>query len=167
MEPLTTTPSSPPPGPELDRLTVTGMVYHQAYNELPTLFESSYSQLLASTGGQPYKREVTVGEEWTELDTGWLDPPGGMVVVRNNEGKWLVTNPTPEERTEAAKRVVELVFLRSDELASSYQGTALDDADLSIPPGDFQRLIPASDRVRVWLRCRHGTAKVTVYVTPR
>lgn len=67
---------------------------------------------------QPFKRVLaTVNEEWERLNFVWLDgKPLGMLVIYNDEGKFLQVVPSPEEIAEAAKKILQVGFSKNGEV---------------------------------------------------
>lgn len=88
------------------RLTVVEHAYHQRLGEDPVEVESSFSRALASDG-HLYERHLTAIKEWVPLDCGWVERTS-LLIIKNNEGKFLFTNPTPEKIAEIAARIIEL-----------------------------------------------------------
>lgn len=140
-------------------LLVAESVYHQEGVSQPTVIADhfSFTRTLASDE-QPYTRRVKVGSEWQALDTGWLDGACGMLVLVNNEGLNRQTIPTAEERQETAARVIELGFCRDRDFAEPV-------AFGLVRPGESSRLEPTEPKA-LYLRCRSGTASVSIGLLP-
>jgi hypothetical protein len=110
-----------------------------------------------SSDEQPYERRTVVGESWTAVDCGWIDRCG-MLMLRNEEGHFSV-NPTPEQRAEVMRRVVEITF-------GTVLTTGVPSREcLLIPPKETCRFYP-SDVKSLHLRCRAGKAQITLYLLP-
>jgi hypothetical protein len=78
-----------------------------------------------------------------------------MLVLRNDEGRFSV-NPTPQQREEAAQRIIELSF-----------GGNREKPDILIPPGETCRFYPACSS-SIKLRCRPpGPARYSLAVVPK
>jgi hypothetical protein len=120
------------------RLVVIERVYHQRPGQQPITTQSRFSRTLESSE-QQYVREVTVTEEWTPIDTGWIKS-AGMLHLSNDE-------------RDAAK-VVQVTV----------QGSNIP-AWLVIP-GESLRGMPA-DAGRLMVRCQRGTARCTLTLIPR
>ena len=139
-----------------DRLTVKTVLYHQQPGEQPTQVERSYSRSLA-TKDQPYSHKIDVGDAAlpVPMETGWIQNPAniGTVVIQNEEGFFLQTNPTQEQKDEAAKKVLELFTM---------EGTP----PILIYPREDVRICP-SDYSKLRIRCQSGSAKFTLWLFPR
>lgn len=96
----------PPPAVRADRLTVVDNVYFVGRDGPGDQFSSRFDRELKS-GEQVYHRVRQVaGPVWRPLDLGWCADCGvGMILVRNDEGKFAVA-PTEEEREEMSRRVL-------------------------------------------------------------
>lgn len=104
----------------------------------------------------PYRRpsgSFVVGGEWRAIDLGWLaeDPAQiGQVALYNTEGTTLEKIPTPEERAEIDRRVVEVAVV---DCAGDPIPTFL------VRPGDVFRGEP-TDVGRLRVRCRDPEQRV-------
>ena len=141
----------------LARLTVVESVHCQTVDSSPWGISTSFERTL-KTDEQPYVRKLTATEEWTKLDTGWLTECSMLVLV-NEEGLFKGRQPTPEQKIESAKKVIEV-------------GCALPHLDTircigawELPPKESMRGCPTELSI-VFVRCQHGTAKFTVYIFP-
>lgn len=76
-----------------------------------------------------------------------------MLIIHNDEGHFLVTNPTFEERKAVAKKTVEI----------SYQQCSF---CLLVPPSESLRVRP-SNADELTLRCQSGVAEITLYLIPK
>lgn len=143
--------TAPVPMPTTGRLTVIEKVYHQLPGEQPTVAEHQFVRQLLSDE-QPFARKFKVPHDWKVLDLGWIER-AGMLVLRNEEGRHPVVVPTPKERAEIDRRVIEVAF---DEGA---------DPALVVLPGESCRFHPIRLRdVRV--RCPAGMASATIHLNP-
>jgi len=133
------------------RLVVVETVYCQSPGEQPVAVESRFGRALNSQE-QPYRRVIKVGESWQPLDHGWVEE-ASMLVISNEEGKYLQVVPTEEQRKELETKVVELAF-------PGQSGCWL------IPPGDSFRGCP-SGLGSLLVRCRKGMSKCVVHVFPK
>jgi hypothetical protein len=134
------------------RLSVVEMVYHQPFGGPPTTALSDgirFTRELESNE-QPYERHKVAKEEWQQLDCGWIEQCG-MLLIKNDEGQFFV-NPTKEDRTTVSEKVIDVTY---DALNPHYY----------ILPGESMRVCPvnAGD---LRIRCRKGTAKYTIYMVP-
>lgn len=134
-----------------DRLTVVGSVYHQSPTEEADGFEAQFSRWL-ETCDQPYRRHTAAGEAWQPLDCGWLKEVG-MLVVRNDEGRFQQTVLDESEKAEVSGKVLELGF-------AGAAGSWL------VLPGESFCGCPAAI-AGLQIRCRQGTARFTVFAVPK
>lgn len=119
------------------RLTVVEMVYHQGTCGMsPVSMEIRFHELLKSTE-DPYVRRFTVGNEWKQLEAGWLEEGDCSQLILKNEGPGTI-----------------LVGLSLDRVLSV------------IPPKQSERLRPwrVSNR---FVKCEGGEARITVVVIPK
>lgn len=138
------------------RLSVTGSVYFQpADGGEPTADGEAWSRPL-DTDEQPYRREQKVGEDWTELDCGWLDR-AGYLRVANRGRRSIAVQPTEYERADLATAVLEVGVAVPD--GSAVVAVAV------VVPGEDCRFAPA-DAGSVRLRCRRGVTRAAVAVYP-
>ena len=153
---LPSKPEEPPPvinPPTKNQVFVIETIYHQPVSGFPTtaLGDSTRFSRELESDEQPYERHKIAKHDWELLDHGWIDKCG-MFLLRNDEG-FFSTNPTPEQREEVFKRVIEISF---DNKTPS----------ILIPPKETCRFYP-TDLSQIWLRCQEGTAKYSLYLIPR
>lgn len=147
------------PPPSKGRVTVVHRVMCQQVGENPFPIETGFARWL-ETDEQPVGRTCKVGEEWTPLYHGWLESAGILIVV-NEEGRRLAVVPTAEEAKEIDEKIVEVG------ISSPYMGKEFIQPFTTIPPrGEDMRINPI-DLTRLRLRCRKGTARVTISLIPR
>lgn len=140
-----------PPTPSAPaRLCIVSTIYHQQHNRNPLSFEGKVSRPL-KTKEQVYTRQLTIGEHWTALDTGWLKTASHILIV-NNEGKFLTANPTNEEALSIPQRIIELGY------------TAHNSDTWLIRPGEFFAGSPSHLDLRI--RCKKGQAEITLNIFP-
>lgn len=192
VPPTDTVPSLNPEGMGVNRIVVVENVYHQAEGGMnPTHVYPKYTQFL-TTDEQPYLRHTKVGEQWVQLDTGWLKECS-LIVLENMEGLFQFRNPTEQEVEEATKKVIEIGFSSDlEEVQRAMVKTEVDphtgrkmgrtmhsppkseqakqgiqeyEAQLMIPPLQSQRIIPISPR-RIYIRCRSGMARISISAFP-
>lgn len=138
------------------RIGVVSLVYHQQTGSEPVSVESRFSRWLESDE-QPYLRKLTIKEEWTALDGGWLKEVG-EVFLRNDEGKFQV-QPTDEERAAVMARVVEIAVVEPVVKQRLFVfGRIRPLESLQFEPHDLTSLR---------LRCVSGTARCTLALFPR
>lgn len=89
-----------------DRLVVVESVYHLPLGRPPTMVDVRFSRFL-STEEQARVKKCKATTEWTPFDLAWLSVCS-MLVVENLEGKFTQKIPTPLEREEAHKKVLEI-----------------------------------------------------------
>lgn len=132
------------------RINYIGQIVHYSDDtQQPVDFPNCFTRILKSDDARFIRPDLKVGEEWKEVNTGWVEDVGLLVIV-NNEGKFLKVNPTAEEQKAISERVVEITC-----------NVAC--ADWLIPAGESFMGSPAG---KVFVRCRKGTAKVTVMAYP-
>lgn len=131
-----------------DSISVVEAVYHQKLRQQPTSLESTFSRDLVSDG-DPYQVTMVVTEEWQDVDVGWVERCG-MMVLKNLEGLGLQVIPTEAEVAAIESRVVDIAF--GDDRAAAH-----------VPPRATSHLWPD---VTVRVRCRSGTARLLVFASP-
>lgn len=147
--------SSKPPRQLKGQIVVVETAYHQPINDQAKVVDNSYSCKIDSTE-QPYgPRRVAVGEEWVPLDIGWI-AEAGLMLLRNEEGRFTQKIPTEEERGEANAKVLELGFKVGEVITPISP----------IPPRQSIRSIPF-DLKNLYIRSRKGQAKYTITLFPR
>lgn len=134
-----------------DRLAVVETAYHQQFGKQPHSIETRFSRQL-STQNQLYERQLVATEEWYPLDCGWLESTGMMVLV-NNEGKFLQVQPTDEEREAAERKVLEVSY----QDAPHNVWLILPRESMRAQPGDVRKLR---------IRCQSGVARFTLCLFP-
>lgn len=142
-----------PPIPPGDKLTIVESIYHQPFGEQPTQVENRFEQILSSSE-QPYQRKLKATEEWQQLDFGWLESVG-MILIVNTEGKFLQLQPTEEEKEETAKKVLELCYRIS-----------VCPFGWSILPGASFRGQP-NDPTTLHIRSQSGVTRFMLYAWPK
>lgn len=134
------------------RIGVVESIIHQTLPDQPTDTVSRYTRELA-THEQPWKRKVTVTEEWQTLDIGWITSCS-LLHIENTEGTVPTVVPTPVERIVLEAKVVQLAFLDCD-----------DSQVWLIPPRESFRGCPLRPgKLRV--RCQKGAAECMLTVFP-
>lgn len=136
--------------PRFASVTVVESVYHRTSPDHKPLLVDCRSKRTLASDDQPYQRfNLDVGEDWQPLkfDPDWVGPLlCGLLIIKNEPTRFAV-NPTPEQRTEAASRVLEV----------SVSGSA----PWLVFPGETFRGVP-SDLSLVRVRCRKGSAKYSL-----
>jgi hypothetical protein len=157
-----------PPSP-VGRLAVVATVYHVPQDDEPVSVQYQFDRSVRSDE-QTYTRRVKIGEQWTPLDHGWVEQ-AGMVVVSNDEGRFLKANPTIEEKAETSLKIIEIAvvaIMTSEKNRTMHSPPRL--PDVTVPfglvyPGETTHLTPL-DVKTLRLRCRSGTARVSLTVIP-
>lgn len=162
--------TEPPPAPAAlkDRVIVLGTAQHLSADGQTSVSESRFVYEQESDE-QPCTRKARAGPEWRPLDAGWLKEAGAVILI-NEEGKFPHVNPTPEERAEAAAKVVELGCLPPlpPGAPAEHQSAAGERpvAFAEIAPGRSAQFAPA-DLARLRVRCRKGEARYTCAAYPK
>lgn len=144
-----------PTRPVKDRITVVEMVYHQHYGDSPTSLEHRYTRWLDSDE-QVFTRRSKAIESWEPVDYGWIDPHKcGLLVLTNQEGNFTRTNPTDEEREEAAAKVIELAYETLNGISPPWY----------VLPGESMRAHP-SNLDQLMIRSQSGKARYTLNLYP-
>lgn len=154
----------PPPAPQYARLVVVENIYYQVPGEQPVSVSTSYTRMLdtpytvdSSPEFQPYARDLRISDCWTQLDIGWMrDKGASLLVLSNEEGKYLSAIPTEEEKRSLKKRVVHIMF-GSGRVPQNL---------LLLLPGESIRITPWSLEPIV-VRCYEGSAKCRLWVFPK
>ena len=131
------------------RIVVVENVYHQSPGRDPVGVDTSSSRFCDSDE-QPFLRRTRIGDGWTPLETGWVVEPY-LVCVRNDATAFR-TNPTPGERTDAEKRVLELGAAPAGGSVQPFT---------AVRPGDSVRVYPV-EGTRYFVRSRFGFTQVTI-----
>lgn len=152
----------------MSRLTVITTVSFQPKDGPPTSNGKPFDRVV-KTDEQPYgPRRLKVGEEWTQLETGWLSE-AGHVVIENDEGYWTQKQPTKEERAEAESKVLELCLMPPEEPGGRTMHSPPRTkpwCQWEVPPRESHRGTPSYLK-GFMIRCRKGTARFTVTIYPK
>jgi hypothetical protein len=140
----------------IDHLTIWEHVYFQRAGQETTDFETVSSRQLSNLEEEePYYRQTKATETWKPIDCGWFkDKSIGMIVIRNDEGKFRQTIPTEEEAVEARKRILEV----------RYQGASDDHVFLILSQESFRATPKMAPSLEI--RCQCGVAKFSLGVFP-
>jgi hypothetical protein len=138
------------------RLTVVEQVYHQLPGENPTRIESKFYQAL-DIAEQLYHRRMKATERWQKIDCGWIQEVS-EVCIHNDEGRFLVVQPSDEERAEAARKVLEVSF-------GDYGPDPPSGPVWLVRPGQSMRGCP-SEFQRLCIRSQCGEARCSIYLIP-
>ena len=147
------------PTPARARFGVKESVYYAPFQgqaeDLVKHQDGSFVRLL-KTDEQPWRRIQTVGADWEPLSLGWTVENGmvpSQVIVMNEEGAFLQSIPTKEEKEAALAKVVEI-------------GTEVGPVwpMIRVRPQESCRFEPADGELLV--RCCKGVAKITVVAIP-
>ena len=139
-----------------NRITLILRAYHHSTDEQPFSIEPEPNYTTeCKTKEDPWTRRMKVGEEWEEVDLGWLQDTAGLVVLINTEGTHRSqVNPSQEQRDETAKKLVEVRTCEGDI------------NPLLLPPGEFLPIKVDNPRL-LKIKSEHGRARVTVYAFPK
>ncbi len=133
------------------RLNVIEQIYHQQAESEPTNIEEKYGIILESEE-EPYKKKLTIGEEWTLIDTGGF-ADASLVILRNMEGRYSIVHPTQAQIELVKERVLDVGF-------------GVPTAHIHIVPTTSARFNPCV-LGKIHLRCRKGTCKVQLVIVPK
>lgn len=144
---------------ERSRITLVETIYHTPARGDAMTSTARFSRWLRSNEQVYGPRRFLAGTSWTPIDLGWfVDEKMSMLVLSNEEGKYLSTQPTEEERTALASRVIELGISPTprpiDYLPFTY-----------LPPGECLRL-PVIDGSILAVRCRAEKAICLITLFP-
>jgi hypothetical protein len=141
-------------------LIVVRTFYHQLGGMDATSVDTRYQRQL-DTDEQPYVRHISLSESdgWVSFDAGWLTNVGASYLqLRNNVGAYA-RYPTKEEKEDTLKRVVDISFTIPPMGAVPH---------IEVRPGEAQAFSPSSgDMSHIRLKCRHGTAKISINIIPK
>lgn len=140
-----------------NRLAVVENVYFHPVDDDAIQIESVYNRFIKSDE-LPYSRTTNVDGEWKQLEPGWVQE-ASLLIVRNLEGRFTQTIPTPEERKEAEAKVLVLAV----SLQTSKEPTM---PIAVLLPGESLRYTPW-DCTKLWIRCQAGTAKYNFQFFPK
>lgn len=150
-----------------NRITVVENVYHQVLsrNEQPTQYGPKPFVIELETDEQVYSRRLIITEEWSELDLGWI-AKAKMFILWNDEGKFPILVPTPEEVLIASKKVLEIALapLHASKIDQDSPRIALEAFGLVYPQSSI-RLFPSDSR-RYRVRCQSDTCSLLVVAFP-
>lgn len=165
-KPVTNTPSTSPQRTPPGRMTVVQTVYFQADGQEPSSVDSRYNRDIVQDE-HPYHRQSRVGEEWKLLDCGWIER-ACCLVIKNEPTKFHV-QPTPEERAEATARVLEVAIRVDVSPKNRDMHTPRTQPVMAVwslvHPGESLRVCPSSLK-DLWVRCRSGECRFSVYLMP-
>lgn len=139
-----------------DRLTVTLQMVHQHCCVDPVSRRPNFNAVLKNKE-EPYPRRVLVGQEWKNLDYGWLsnDELHGIVLVENLSGKQRSIVKKKEEQDDPGN-VLEIT------LRELKQRIPI----MTILPAQFQFFNPSSG-VHYMIRCVGAKIEYAITVMPR
>ena len=83
-----------------DRITQVWTLTHEHLGDTPLTLTSTASQFLSETE-QPYQRRLKSSLEPVEVDYGWIEEPG-LVVIENLLSREIFTTVHPEENEDGA-----------------------------------------------------------------
>lgn len=158
------------PVKRMARLTVVEHVYHEPTDSEGTDYTRSYQRVL-KTDEVPFTRpRFITHRDWQPLETGWVRGAGHLYIL-NDEQPSFQKMPSPEERAEVGRKIIEvgvLPMVKDDKRRTMHSAPA-PVPDITpcwlIPPGETLRATPA-DVARLYLRCPAGPARCTIVVIP-
>jgi hypothetical protein len=136
-----------------DRLTVVIQVHHQHEGENPVSSTASFSRFLESQE-QPYFRRYKIGENWKDVDFGWVES-ASYFVVENRAGAASSQLPSEEEKEELAKMILEVAF-------ESFENTPWE-----ILPGESIPLLMPRGSVKIKARSQYSEIPASVTAFPK
>lgn len=138
-----------------DQITVVETVYHRpAFGGDPFVSDSRFSRELGSFEQVYERKHLQAIEEWKRLDLGWIKSCG-MLILQNEEGRFLQRNPSEEEQVRFRSKVLEVCIGESPDPGRSWL----------VPAGETIRVVPGSIE-HLYLRCRTGRAYYTIRAFP-
>ena len=133
------------------RLVVKEQVYFQPEHRQPLAFGSNFSAWIDGSV-QPYDRWLEIGSQWQPIDIGWVKSPA-IIFIANEAGHDLWVIPTDEQRSDIARRVLEIGCEANGETMPI----------CFVPPNQSFRIHPAHiGSLRI--RCRHDSCEVRIVV---
>ena len=144
------------PTPTNDRVTQHFTLTHEQVDENPTAFEHHSYRILEGSG-ESYARKLKVkpGKQ-EQLDFGWIDEPGLLVLENNTKWKGSL-NPTPEER-EALEDTILYV--------SMCEECPIEKA-LIVRPGGFMYVEVGEQSALFLQTVGGGVASINAFILPR
>lgn len=138
------------------RITIVSNLYHSIPGEASKGPEAIRTYRWLNSDEQGYGRSVKIGEDWQEIDLGWLkDKEIGYIHFENDTRRLPGKVPTQEELAILAEKVIEIGLWVGDMIWPL----------MYFPPEEGSGFAPiAPQNLRV--RCRKGVAKLTYYVVP-
>jgi hypothetical protein len=153
-----------------NRVTVVESIYHENIDGPHQIHAQPFSYNLQSDE-QTYTRIMTVGTEWTKLDTGWLNNKCSLIHLLNLGSRVGPTRPTEQESQEAESKIVELSiqhYIYTGKEPSCKEPNHLICSYLS--PRKSIRVEPKGPKCNLsdgyYLRCRSGTTRVQITALP-
>ena len=142
-----------PRPPLRGRMTVVDKVYHQPMKGEAYCCECTFERWL-DDDESVYSRKIRASEGWKQIHLGWFSDDGkpvGMLVIRNDEGKYLQRIPSEEEKVSLSEKVLEV-------------GTH-DSPLFLVSPGESLRAVPSGQNL--FVRCLGGECSFTVFAFPK
>lgn len=146
-----------------NRVTIVESIYHENNDGPHQIHAEPFSYQLESDE-QTYTRIMSIGTEWTKLDTGWLSNKVSMIYLLNKEGKMGPVRPIDKQIDEVNSRIIQICKL-----------TYVDGKPYHIPvsylsPRKSIRLEPNGPEGNLvedyYLRCLSGSCKIQVSCLP-
>lgn len=143
------------------RLLVVDNVYFQSPDEQPTHQPFRWGRDVDPDLSPYGPKKVVLSQEWTPIDSGWLEDKEGLVVIENLVEK-RQTIPSPEEKAELLSKVIEIGI----RLVTGSEGSSAFSL-FYINPGESFKASPTVGLRDYRLRCVAGTAKASITIYPR
>lgn len=143
-----------------NRITVVESIYHTEFGQNPSMIDARYSRELDSDE-QLYQRRLTATEEWSRLDTGWIEE-AGLMVIKNLTGEFLQISPSEEEKEETKKKILELSYL----VGANPFDSLSEGLNWLIPPKETMKAVPSSVKT-LFIRSQFGEIKYNLYLFPK
>jgi hypothetical protein len=136
------------------RITMITKLHHERYGEQPeSATTSPYTEFLVNDE-QAYVRILSVAQEWTKIDFGWIKEMGcAFVCLRNAFKVKRLTEPTEAEREDDLSRILEVgkvIGDKTEPLLALYVGQEV----VISPLGSLDSWV---------IRCRHGSGRYSVF----
>jgi len=135
---------------ESDRITARLDFYYERFNEDPVYSSHVLESLIPQSEEEVYKRKATIEEEWTSIDTGWLESIS-YILIKNYKKSFSI-HPTEQERQDENQK---FILIRYDEGDPIFQ----------IDKGSFLLFKPI-DINKLQISSPNGTTKVELIVMP-
>lgn len=135
----------------VDRFTANCQFYFEQAGAQPIQRSLVLSEVYVHCEEEPYVRAVSVGEDWKNLDLGWMSElPIGIIIIHNTMGQGDMVRL---DEAALAARKKQILEVGNEQLS------------FLVRPGHFILLEP-SDAKKLKLRSKSGTIRVHTFVSP-